>query len=70
MLACLPVHYVHPVHYVLWGVGGGLEGVWRGSLNVWVSAVCGGLEGIYQSSLDARQPQSPLNSEEYQGHLQ
>ena len=30
----------------------------------------GGLEGIYRSSLDARKPQNPTNSEEYQGHLQ
>eukprot|EP00976_Prorocentrum_cordatum_P041424 840669-Prorocentrum_minimum.AAC.2 len=37
-------------------------GVWRG---------CGGgAEGIYRSRLDARQPQNPTNSEEYQGHLQ
>ena len=32
--------------------------------------VKGGLEGIYRSSLDARKPQNPINSEEYQGHLQ
>eukprot|EP00976_Prorocentrum_cordatum_P117844 1196372-Prorocentrum_minimum.AAC.3 len=38
------------------------EGVWRGS--------GGGLEGIYRSSLDARKPQNPTKSEEYQGHLQ
>eukprot|EP00976_Prorocentrum_cordatum_P113863 1195764-Prorocentrum_minimum.AAC.4 len=30
----------------------------------------GGQEGIYRSSLDARKPQNPTNSEEYQGHLQ
>eukprot|EP00959_Pyramimonas_sp_CCMP1952_P055413 1158384-Pyramimonas_sp.AAC.2 len=30
----------------------------------------GGLEGIFRSSLDARKPQNPNNSEEYQGHLQ
>ena len=30
----------------------------------------GGPEGIYRSSLDARKPQNPINSEEYQGHLQ
>eukprot|EP00976_Prorocentrum_cordatum_P034470 701471-Prorocentrum_minimum.AAC.2 len=27
-------------------------------------------EGICRSSLDARKPQNPINSEEYQGHLQ
>eukprot|EP00959_Pyramimonas_sp_CCMP1952_P131269 2744725-Pyramimonas_sp.AAC.1 len=27
-------------------------------------------EGIYRSSLDARKPKNPINSEEYQGHLQ
>eukprot|EP00976_Prorocentrum_cordatum_P041486 841846-Prorocentrum_minimum.AAC.1 len=37
---------------------GGLEGVWRGS------------KRIYRSSLDARKPQNPTKSEEYQGHLQ
>eukprot|EP00976_Prorocentrum_cordatum_P083145 1185119-Prorocentrum_minimum.AAC.2 len=30
----------------------------------------GGPEGIYRSSLDARKPQNPTKSEEYQGHLQ
>eukprot|EP00976_Prorocentrum_cordatum_P074295 1181461-Prorocentrum_minimum.AAC.1 len=30
----------------------------------------GGVEGNYRSSLDARKPQNPTNSEEYQGHLQ
>eukprot|EP00976_Prorocentrum_cordatum_P104695 1193996-Prorocentrum_minimum.AAC.7 len=30
----------------------------------------GGQKGIYRSSLDARKPQNPINSEEYQGHLQ
>eukprot|EP00976_Prorocentrum_cordatum_P082940 1185040-Prorocentrum_minimum.AAC.1 len=30
----------------------------------------GGQEGIYRSSLDARKPQNPTYSEEYQGHLQ
>eukprot|EP00976_Prorocentrum_cordatum_P029815 607066-Prorocentrum_minimum.AAC.1 len=39
-----------------------LFGVWRG--------FGGGLEGICRSSLDARKPQNPTNSEEYQGHLQ
>eukprot|EP00959_Pyramimonas_sp_CCMP1952_P238076 4975474-Pyramimonas_sp.AAC.1 len=29
-----------------------------------------GPEGIYRSSLDARKPQNPTKSEEYQGHLQ
>eukprot|EP00976_Prorocentrum_cordatum_P003512 68918-Prorocentrum_minimum.AAC.1 len=47
--------------------------------NVYTSAaspscfICGpggGKEGIYRSSLDARKPQNPINSEEYQGHLQ
>eukprot|EP00959_Pyramimonas_sp_CCMP1952_P164097 3430859-Pyramimonas_sp.AAC.1 len=27
-------------------------------------------EGIYRSSLDAHKPRNPINSEEYQGHLQ
>eukprot|EP00976_Prorocentrum_cordatum_P018613 377115-Prorocentrum_minimum.AAC.2 len=30
----------------------------------------GAREGIYRSSLDARKPQDPTKSEEYQGHLQ
>eukprot|EP00976_Prorocentrum_cordatum_P057610 1161172-Prorocentrum_minimum.AAC.1 len=30
----------------------------------------GGAEGICRSSLDARKPQNPVNSEEYQGYLQ
>eukprot|EP00976_Prorocentrum_cordatum_P041013 832522-Prorocentrum_minimum.AAC.1 len=47
------------------GVGGELEGGWRG----W-RGVGGVLEGIYRSSLYARKPQNPINSEEYQGHLQ
>ena len=42
--------------------GGGQEGVRRGS--------GGSQEGIYRSSLDARKSQNPINSEEYQGHLQ
>eukprot|EP00959_Pyramimonas_sp_CCMP1952_P145714 3050430-Pyramimonas_sp.AAC.1 len=30
----------------------------------------GGLEGMYRSSLDAREPQNPTKSKEYQGYLQ
>eukprot|EP00976_Prorocentrum_cordatum_P074460 1181529-Prorocentrum_minimum.AAC.2 len=30
----------------------------------------GGEGGVYRSSLDARKPQNPTKSEEYQGHLQ
>eukprot|EP00976_Prorocentrum_cordatum_P005248 104148-Prorocentrum_minimum.AAC.1 len=44
------------------GSGGSQEGVRKGS--------GGGQEGIYWSSLDARKPQNPTKSEEYQGHLQ
>eukprot|EP00976_Prorocentrum_cordatum_P021660 441863-Prorocentrum_minimum.AAC.1 len=40
----------------------GREGVGRGS--------GGGRQGIYRSSADARKPQNPINSDEYQGHLQ
>eukprot|EP00959_Pyramimonas_sp_CCMP1952_P082024 1713657-Pyramimonas_sp.AAC.1 len=30
----------------------------------------GGQEGVRRGSIDARKPQNPTNSEEYQGHLQ
>eukprot|EP00976_Prorocentrum_cordatum_P067100 1178585-Prorocentrum_minimum.AAC.8 len=45
------------------GMGGGQEGVRRGS---------GGVqeEGKYRSSVDAGEPQNPTKSEYYQGHLQ
>ena len=39
------------------GSVGGQEGVGEGQ------------EGIYRSSLDARKPQNPINSEEYQGYI-
>ena len=50
------------------GCRGGAEGVPCSYIARLVSlGVQPSPEGIYRSSLDARKPQNPINSEEYQG---